>query len=98
MAALYWLVDTVLSLYLWILIIHIVLSWLIAFNVVNTYNRFVNTVGGFTSQLTEPALKRIRRFVPTIGSIDLSVMVLILLIIFGRRLMWEYWGSAMRFG
>lgn len=98
MGALYWLVDTVLGLYVWVLIIHVILSWLIAFNVINTYNRFINMIGGFTYQLTEPALKRIRRFVPSIGNIDLSVLVLILLIWFVRRLLWDNWGSAVRFG
>ena len=98
MGALYWLVDTVLELYVWILIIHIILSWLIAFNIINTYNRFIDMVGNFTHQLTEPALRRVRRFVPTIGNVDLSVLVLILLIIFVRRLLGEYWGSTIRLG
>ncbi len=98
MGSLYWLVDTVLGLYVWVLMIHIILSWLIAFNVINTYNRFINMVGNFTHQLTEPALKRIRRYVPTIGNVDLSVLVLILLVYFARRLLWEYWGSAIRLG
>ncbi len=98
MAALYWLIDTVLGLYVWVLIIQVILSWLIAFNVINTYNRFVNMIGGFTHQLTEPALKRIRRFVPSIGNVDLSVLVLILLIWFVRKLLWDNWGSAVRFG
>ncbi|MHA1569923.1 MAG: YggT family protein [Alphaproteobacteria bacterium] len=98
MGALYWLIDTVLGLYVWVLIIHVILSWLIAFNVINTYNRFVNMIGGFTYQLTEPALKRIRRFVPTVGSVDLSVLVLILVIWFVRKLLWDNWGSTLRFG
>ncbi len=98
MDSLYSLVQTVLQLYMWVLIIHVVLSWLIAFNVINTYNRFVNMVAGITHQLTEPALKRIRRFVPTVGNIDLSVLVLILLIWFVQSLLSEYWGSAVRFG
>lgn len=98
MGALYWLIDTVLGLYYWVLIIHIILSWLIAFNVINTYNRFVNMIGGFTHQLTEPVLKRIRRIVPTIGNIDLSVLALILLVWFVRKLLWDNWGSTLRFG
>ncbi len=98
MGALYWLIDTVLGLYVWVLIIHVILSWLIAFNVINTYNRFVNMIGGFTYQLTEPALKRIRRIVPTVGNIDLSVLALILLVWFVRKLLWDNWGSAVRFG
>ena len=97
MGALYWLVDTVLGLYYWVLIIHIIFSWLIAFNVINTYNRFVNMIGGFTYQLTEPALKQIRRIVPTVGNIDLSVLALILLVWFVRKLLSDNWGSTLRF-
>ena len=89
MGALYWLVDTVLGLYYWVLIIHIILSWLIAFNVINTYNRFVNMIGGFTHQLTEPALKRIRRFVPNFSGVDITPIVLILGLWFAQMVLGE---------
>ncbi len=86
-----WLVLTVIDLYMWIVIISIVLSWLVAFNVVNTSNRFVYLVGDFCHRLTEPALGRIRRYLPTFGSLDLSPVVLILLLIFLQRLIvWGY--------
>ena len=86
-----WLVLTVIDLYMWIVIISIVLSWLVAFNVVNTSNRFVYMVGDFCHRLTEPALGRIRRYLPTFGSLDLSPVVLILLLIFLQRLIvWGY--------
>ena len=98
MYSLYLLVDTVLQIYVWVLIVHVVLSWLIAFSVINTHNRLVSMIGNFTYQLTEPVLRRIRRFVPIVGNIDLSVLVLILLIWFARSLMREYWLGAMRFG
>lgn len=71
-----------LNLYLWAIIISAVLSWLVAFNVVNTRNRFVYLVGDFLYRITEPALRPIRSVVPVMGGVDLSPMVLILIIIF----------------
>src|SRR3546814_10493281 len=87
MNSLLWLIDTVISLYIWLLIISAILSWLIAFNVVNTRNRFVYLVVDFLYRVTEPALAPIRRFLPSLGGIDLSPMVLILLLIFVRNLL-----------
>lgn len=72
----------VLQLYVWIVIISAVLSWLIAFNVVNTSNRFVYMVADALYRITEPALRPIRRFIPDLGGIDISPIVLILLIFF----------------
>jgi YggT family protein len=71
-----------LNLYLWAIIISAVLSWLVAFNIVNTSNRFVYMVGDFLHRITEPALRPIRSIVPVMGGVDLSPMVLILAIIF----------------
>ena len=76
-----------LRLYLWAVIISAVLSWLIAFNVINTSNRFVYAVVDFLWRLTEPALRPIRRFLPNLGGIDISPIVLILLIIFAQHLL-----------
>ncbi|GAA0573882.1 YggT family protein [Caenispirillum bisanense] len=75
-------VSIALNLYLWALIISAVMSWLVAFNVINTHNRFVYTVGDFLHRITEPALRPIRSVVPVMGGVDLSPMVLILIIIF----------------
>ncbi len=72
------------ELYMWIVIIGVVLSWLVAFNVINTSNRFVYMVGDFTYRLTEPLLGPIRRALPNLGGLDLSPMVLILGLIFVR--------------
>ena len=80
------LLDRVIYLYVWVLIINAVLSWLIAFNVLNTQNRFVYSVLEFTYKLTDPVLNYIRRFLPNLGSIDISPVVLILLIYFARDL------------
>ncbi len=82
MAAVFWLIDTILSLYWWIVIISVVLSWLFAFNVINSGNQFVRMVSDFVYQATEPLLSRIRRFMPNLGTIDISPIVLLLAITF----------------
>ena len=87
-----WLVLTFIDLYMWIVIIGVVLSWLVAFNVVNTTNRFIFMVGDFTHRATEPALGRIRRYVPNLGGMDVSPVVLILLLIFVQRfILWGFY-------
>lgn len=82
------LIDTIINLYIWALIISAILSWLIAFNVVNSHNRVVYAVGDFLYRITEPALRPIRRFVPLMGGVDVSPVVLILLLWFIRRVLW----------
>src|SRR3546814_10873571 len=72
----------VLQLYIWVLIISAILRWLVAFNVVNTSNRVVYLVGDVLYRLTEPALRPIRRFIPYLGGIDISPVVLLLGIVF----------------
>ena len=74
--------DNIINLYIWVLIIHVIFSWLVAFNVLNTGNRFVYLVLDFTYKLTEPILIRIRRFLPNLGAFDISPIVLLLLIWF----------------
>ncbi|HTH97059.1 MAG TPA: YggT family protein [Stellaceae bacterium] len=78
------LIDTVLGLYLFVLVVQAILSWLLVFGVVNRYNRAVQMIGDVTYRLTEPALRPIRRFVPNVGGLDLSFLVLFLLIYFIR--------------
>lgn len=87
MIALLELVATVIQLYMWLIIIQVILSWLVAFNVVNTSNRFIYLVGDFLYRVTEPALGPIRRFLPNLGGIDLSPLVLILLLAFAQNLL-----------
>lgn len=70
------------DLYIWAIIISAILSWLVAFNVVNTSNRFVYMVGDFLYRVTEPALRPIRKVLPIMGGIDLSPIVLILVLWF----------------
>ena len=90
MYALISLILMVIEIYIWVLIISAVFSWLIAFNVLNTHNRFVYTVSDFLYRVTEPALRPIRRFVPLLGGVDISPVVLILLLIFLKNLIIEY--------
>jgi YggT family protein len=77
------------TIYLWIIIINAILSWLVAFNVLNTQNRFVFSVLDATYKLTDPALSKIRRFIPMFGSIDISPVVLILILMFLRNIIFE---------
>lgn len=90
MRALLDVILVVLNLYVWLLIAAAVLSWLIAFNVVNPYNKFVRGVGDFLYRITEPLLAPIRRVIPSLGGIDLSPMLLILLIFFIQRVIGLY--------
>ena len=89
MYALLNLIDSAISIYIWLLIASVVLTWLVAFNVINTRNRFVYTVGDFLHRVTEPALRPIRSVMPNLGGIDISPVVLILLLYFVRDLLFE---------
>ena len=80
MAALFWLIDQLIGLYIWALILSAVFSLLISFGVLDSRNRFVWTVGDFLERVTEPALRPIRRFLPNLGGIDISPVILILLL------------------
>ena len=80
------LLDTAISIYIWCLFIYIVLTWLINFGVMNTQNRFVYLVMDFLYRITEPALRMIRRFIPNLGGIDISPIVLVLGLMFLRNL------------
>ena len=82
-----WLIDTVITLYIYILIAAALLSWLIAFNVVNTRNPIVASVGEFLYRITEPALRPIRSIMPNLGGIDISPVILILGLLFLRNLL-----------
>lgn len=89
MYALLNLIDNVISLYIWILIASVIMSWLVSFNVIDTRNRFVYVVGDFLFRITEPALRPIRNALPSFGGIDVSPVVLILLLYFARDLLFE---------
>jgi YggT family protein len=83
------------GLYIWILIINAVVSWLVAFNVLNTSNRFVYSLLDISYKLTDPPLNYIRRFLPNLGSIDISPIVLILGLMFLRNLVFEMFAPSM---
>ena len=82
MIALFYLSLQILKLYSYIVIANVIISWLVAFNVLNTTNRFVYLVLDFTYRLTEPVLRKIRGFLPNLGAIDISPVILLLLIWF----------------
>ncbi|NIZ03925.1 YggT family protein [Thalassospira lucentensis] len=86
MLAIFWLIDTVIGIYIFMLIGSAILSWLVAFNVVNTSNKFVYMVGDFLYRVTEPALRPIRRVIPDLGGIDVSPIILILILQFANML------------
>lgn len=75
------------DLYIWVVIISAILSWLVAFNVVNTSNRFVYTIGDALWRLTDPALRPIRKFMPNLGGIDISPVILILVLFFSKMVL-----------
>ena len=87
--------DNIISLYIWILIINAVISWLVAFNVLNTGNRFVYSVLEVSYKLTSPALNFIRRYLPNLGSIDISPIILILGLMFLRNLVFEMFAPSL---
>lgn len=89
MYALFQTIDLALSIFTWILIGSAIFSWLYAFNVINSSNRFVATLGQLLHNVTEPALRPIRRFMPDLGGIDISPIVLLLIIFFLRSFLWN---------
>ena len=95
MKSIFILLDSIIAIYIWIVIINAILSWLVAFNILNTQNRFVFSVLDTTYKLTDPALNKIRRFLPTFGSIDLSPVVLILFLMFIRNLVFEFFAPGL---
>lgn len=88
------LLSQVINLYIWVVIANAILSWLVAFNVVNTQNRFVYAVADVLYKVTEPAMRPIRRILPNLGGIDLSPVVLILGLIFLQNLIFELFGAV----
>ena len=84
MRALFLVIDLALQIYVWLIIAAAILSWLVAFNVVNTRNPVVAGIGEFLYRITEPALRPIRNIMPNLGGLDISPIILILIIIFLR--------------
>ena len=82
MIAIFYLTLQILKLYSYVVIANVVVSWLIAFNILNTQNRFVYSILELSYRLTDPLLNKIRRFLPNLGSLDISPVILLLLIWF----------------
>jgi YggT family protein len=91
MQSLLGLISAVIQLYTFVIIGQVIVSWLVAFNVINMTNQFVYTVSNILYRLTEPALQPIRRFMPNLGGLDISPVILLLLLYFVQSLLHEYW-------
>ena len=87
--------DNIITLYILVLIINVIISWLIAFNILNTSNRFVYFVLDVSHKLTDPPLNFIRRYLPNLGSIDISRIIIIVALMFIRNLVFEVLAPTM---
>ena len=95
MKSIFILIETVISLYIWIVIINVVLTWLVAFNILNTTNRFVYSILEASHRLTSPALQYIRKFIPVFSGIDISPVILIILLMFLRNMIFELFAPGL---
>ena len=86
--------NDIVRLYIWVLVVNAAASWLVAFNVINTSNRFVYSVLEISHKLTDPPLKIIRSFMPNLGTVDISPIVLILALVFLRNFINEIFYKA----
>jgi YggT family protein len=89
-----WLIVTILNIYVWILIATVILSWLVAFNIINRQNDIVRQVTYALYRLTEPVLGPIRRFLPDLGGLDISPVIAVLIVYFIRYLV-VYYGNQL---
>lgn len=97
MLSLAMLIDTVIDIYTWIVIAGAIMSWLVAFGVVNISNKLIRMVVDVLYRLTEPVLRPLRRILPNLGGVDISPVVLLLGLFFVRSLLWEYvWPAFIR--
>ena len=91
------LIDKVIDIYTWIVIAGAIMSWLVAFGVVNISNKFIRMVVDVLYRLTEPVLRPLRRILPNLGGVDISPVILLLGLFFVRSLLWEYvWPAFIR--
>ena len=95
MKSIFILLDTIITIYLWVIIVNAILSWLVAFNILNTQNRFVFSVLDATYKMTDPVLNKIRSVIPTFGSIDVSPVLLILILMFLRNIIFEIFAPGL---
>jgi len=85
------LIIQIINLYKLVLLIYIIATWLISFNIINTSNRFIYSVMEILYRLSEPSLRLVRKYVPTFGNIDISPIIVYLLLWFIQSLLIEYW-------
>ena len=85
------LIIQIINLYKFVLLIYIIATWLISFNIINTSNRFIYTAMEFLYKLCEPSLRIVRKYVPNFGNIDISPIIVYLLLWFIQSLLIEYW-------
>ena len=95
MIAIFYLTLQILKLYSYVVIANVVVSWLVAFNILNTSNKFVYSILDVSYKLTAPPLNYIRRFLPNLGSIDISPIVLIFALLFLRNLIFEMFAPSL---
>ena len=86
------LISQITELFIWLLIIQAIMSWLTNFGIINTQSNFVNMIGTFLYKITEPLLRPIRKLLPQFSGVDISPVILIMLLIFLRNLLFEYTG------
>ena len=91
MNSLLYLIIQIINLFQFVLIIYIILTWLVNFNIINTGNRFVYSILDTLYRLCEPSLNFVRRYLPTFGAIDLSPIIVYLALWFAKSLLIEYW-------
>ena len=91
MQSLLWLILQIINIYIYVLIVWVVVSWLVAFDVINLRNNFVRMIYDVLNRLTDPVMRPIRRILPNLGGLDLSPLIVFVLLMFIQRLLLEYW-------
>ena len=89
-----WLIDEIIDLYKFILIIYIIATWLINFNVINTSNQFVYSAMAFLYRLCEPSLRLVKKYIPNFGNIDISPIIVFILLTFFQKILFYYFGPG----
>ena len=89
-----WLIDEIIDLYKFVLIIYIIATWLISFNVINTSNQFVYSAMALLYRLCEPSLRLVKNYIPNFGNIDISPIIVFILLTFFQKMLFYYFGSS----
>jgi len=89
-----WLIDEIIDIYKFVLIVYIIATWLINFNVINTSNQFVRSAMNFLYKLCEPSLRLVKKYIPNFGNIDISPIIVFILLTFFQKILFYYFGSG----